>query len=92
MTESTENMVLRTVYLPVDIDRRLKDLGFALGITKNELIRTIIRDGIGAYAGQTFEERLASAAAPAPAPAPAPRRPREAAPKAARQAAFEPAE
>lgn len=72
MTENTENLVLRTVYLAADVDRHLKRLAFSLDITKNELIRTILRDGLKAYEGQTFGERLEVAATPvqaAPKPA-----------------------
>lgn len=64
MADNNENMVLRTVYLPVDVDRHLKNLAFAKGITKNELIRVILRTGLKAYEGQTFGERLAVAAEP----------------------------
>ncbi|GEM_PF-6573632 len=68
MSESTENLVLRTVYLAADVDRHLKRLAFSLGITKNQVIRDILRDGLKAYEGMTVGERLEVASQPAPAP------------------------
>lgn len=75
MSENTENLVLRTVYLAADVDRHLKRLAFSLNITKNQLIRDILRDGLKAYEGMTVGERLEAAVQPAPRTAAAPARP-----------------
>ena len=63
MAENVDNMVLRTVYIPVDVDRHLKDLAYAKDITKNALIRQILIEGLKDLKGQTFGERLEAAAA-----------------------------
>lgn len=89
MTTPNENMVLRTIYLPKEIDRRLKALAFAQDISKGELIRKLITDALPGLQGQTLGSRieasaskraakpvkpkLASAAAKAASPAASPR-------------------
>lgn len=93
MAENTENLVLRTVYLAADVDRHLKRLAFSRSITKNELIRTILRDGLAAYDGETIGERLEVAAAPVAAAKPNKRPKTQTTDRApARARALEPAE
>ena len=43
---SEQNMVLRTVYLPKELDRRLRGLAFRLSKSKGELMRDLILDGL----------------------------------------------
>ena len=38
------NLVLRTVYLPRDLDNRLRDMAFKARTSKNEVIRRILQD------------------------------------------------
>lgn len=47
-TSRSENMVLRTVYLPKALDQRLKLLAFQLELSKNELIRSFVQEGLDA--------------------------------------------
>ncbi|MEH6691137.1 MAG: hypothetical protein V7774_08135 [Pseudorhizobium pelagicum] len=42
MADKTENMVLRTVYLPKSLDNRLKNAAFGRSQSKGELIRDLI--------------------------------------------------
>ncbi|MGR9400205.1 hypothetical protein ACU8M5_10710 [Rhizobium leguminosarum] len=44
--EVSENMVLRTVYLPKDLDLLLKAAAFRDSKSKNDLIRELIQTGI----------------------------------------------
>ena len=44
------NMVLRTLYLPVELDRRLKVLAFTRGVSKGELTRELIERGLAKIA------------------------------------------
>jgi hypothetical protein len=46
MTETKENMVLRTVYLPIKLDRELRQLAFSRDVSKADLIRDFIHDGL----------------------------------------------
>lgn len=46
MTDTLENMVLRTLYLPLETDRQLKALAFTRDISKGELIRELIKQGL----------------------------------------------
>jgi hypothetical protein len=46
MTDSEKNMVLRTVYLPQDLDQSLKNLAFTMSISKGELMRLIVEKGL----------------------------------------------
>lgn len=49
--EVSENMVLRTVYLPKDLDLLLKAAAFRDSKSKNDLIRELIQTGINAMRG-----------------------------------------
>lgn len=46
MDAGQENMVLRTVYLPKTLDLDLKKRAFTLSMTKNELIRDLVREAL----------------------------------------------
>lgn len=45
-TDKSENMVLRTVYLPQELDARLRKLAFSRSESKAELMRTFIVQGL----------------------------------------------
>jgi hypothetical protein len=47
MAETKDNMVLRTVYLPLGLDRELRQLAFSRDVSKADLIRDFIRQGLG---------------------------------------------
>ncbi|HZU51573.1 MAG TPA: CopG family transcriptional regulator [Sphingomicrobium sp.] len=47
MSDTKENMVLRTVYLPLDLDRELRQLAFSRDVSKADLIRDFIHQGLG---------------------------------------------
>lgn len=40
----TENMVLRTVFLPVELDRKLKNIADSQDISKNAVVRRALSD------------------------------------------------
>jgi len=40
------NLVLRSVYLPEEIDERLRAIAFVTGRSKGDLIRDILREGL----------------------------------------------
>ena len=45
---NNENMVLRTIYLPPDLDERLRDIAFHAKSSKNELMRCAIETFVAA--------------------------------------------
>lgn len=47
MSDTKDNMVLRTVYLPIGLDRELRQLAFTRDVSKADLIREFIRQGLG---------------------------------------------
>ncbi|WP_105435714.1 ribbon-helix-helix protein, CopG family [Neorhizobium tomejilense] len=47
--EKTANMVLRSVYLPQDLDANLRDLAFQSEKSKNELIRELVQEALPSY-------------------------------------------
>lgn len=47
MSDPKDNMVLRTVYLPIGLDRELRQLAFSRDVSKADLIRDFIRLGLG---------------------------------------------
>lgn len=58
------DLVLRTVYLPMRLDRVLKRMAFTDGVTKNEIIRRLLAEAVEARAqagyrdvGQQLEAR-----------------------------------
>ncbi|WP_269713274.1 ribbon-helix-helix protein, CopG family [Caulobacter sp. NIBR2454] len=86
--DASENMVLRTVYLPKALDKRLRAIAFDQELSKGELMRVLIaeamqhRAGLGqaAFAGEGAAKPVV---APPAAPAPKARAPKPAAePKA----------
>ncbi len=50
---ASENMVLRTVYLPRAMDHRLRDLAFKLALTKGELMRVLVQESLDRRADNT---------------------------------------
>jgi predicted DNA-binding protein len=44
-----QTMILRTVYLPPEMDRRLREIAYKLQVTKNEMIRRMIGAGLTAH-------------------------------------------
>ncbi|MBY3179091.1 ribbon-helix-helix protein, CopG family [Rhizobium leguminosarum] len=46
--EKTANMVLRSVYLPQDLDANLRDLAYKSTKSKNELIRELVQEALTA--------------------------------------------
>lgn len=48
MAEFEDKMVLRTVYLPFDLDQELKSIAFRDDLSKNALIRELVKMGIQA--------------------------------------------
>lgn len=94
----TENMVLRTLYIPLDTDRQLKALAFTREVSKGELMRELIKQGLATIAAsgerslaEQLSARLAVAQPPAKAKAPAAGRERATIPRA-RGAARKPRE
>jgi len=67
----TENMVLRTLYIPLETDRQLKALAFTREVSKGELMRELIKQGLATIAAsgeRSLAEQLSarlSAAKPA---------------------------
>lgn len=59
-----ENMVLRTVYLPIDVDGELRRRAFASQTSKNEIIRECIRVALK-YHAEELSASLQHDAAPA---------------------------
>ncbi len=91
----SENMVLRTLYIPLETDRQLKALAFTREVSKGELMRELIKQGLATIAAsgeRSLAEQLSarlSAAKPAtstkaktPVKASAAGREREAVPRA----------
>ncbi|AYG70902.1 hypothetical protein [Rhizobium sp. CCGE531] len=58
MPDPKDNMVLRTVYLPLGLDRELRQLAFSRDVSKADLIRDFIRQGLGGVQ-QAGEKTLA---------------------------------
>lgn len=48
MAEFEDKMVLRTVYLPFDLDQELKSIAFRDDRSKNDLIRELVKLGMQA--------------------------------------------
>lgn len=44
-----ENMVLRTIYLPLEVDRELKSIAFSRDVSKAELMRGFILQGLARF-------------------------------------------
>jgi predicted transcriptional regulator len=42
--EEQDNMVLRTVYFPIELDEELKQLAFARSTSKSDLIRRAVKE------------------------------------------------
>lgn len=59
MADDTNNMVLRTIYLPPDVDQALKSAAIRGSRSKGDLIRELIKTGLEAKrkeAGSYFAE------------------------------------
>jgi hypothetical protein len=60
-----ENMVLRTVYLPYELDSKLREVAFSNGVSKGVLIREFVQNGLTAreQAGErTLAEKVSARA------------------------------
>ena len=69
--DASENMVLRTVYLPKALDKRLRAIAFDQELSKGELMRVLIAEAMQQRAGQgdvAFAEAGVVAASPSPEP------------------------
>lgn len=44
--DKQDNMVLRTVYLPKELDRELKTVAFRMELSKGELMRILVQDAL----------------------------------------------
>ena len=49
----TRNMVLRTVFLPPALDDQLRDVAFHLRVSKGDLIRSLVLNGLAALDPQS---------------------------------------
>jgi len=57
----SENMVLRTIYLPLEVDRELKSIAFSRDVSKAELMRGFILQGLAQFKAsdeKTLAERV----------------------------------
>lgn len=57
-----ENMVLRSVYLPADLDHRIGAVAFTESVSKGDVIREMVVAGLIASGKETLAERLAKGA------------------------------
>lgn len=101
--DASENMVLRTVYLPKALDKQLRAIAFEVELSKGELMRVLIAEAMQhrASKGEAAFERggaaaprpviIASPPPPPPSPPPAPVQPAAEPPKAAKPRAPKPA-
>lgn len=74
MTDISENMVLRTLYLPLETDRQLKAIAFTRDVSKGELMRDLIKQGLAAISAsgeRSLAEQLSARLAQAQPAAPA---------------------
>lgn len=74
MADTSENMVLRTLYLPIETDRQLKALAFTRDVSKGELMRELIKQGLAAITAsgeRSLAEQLSARLAQAQPGAPA---------------------
>lgn len=70
MTDSSENMVLRTIYLPKDLDQTLKTAAIRGERSKGDVIRELIQAGL-----QTLSQQAGSYLATPPVTAKKPVQP-----------------
>ncbi|TCQ04685.1 ribbon-helix-helix CopG family protein [Rhizobium sp. PP-F2F-G36] len=56
--DSIANMVLRSVYLPQDLDANLRDLAFVEKQSKAELMRQLVLEGLSARGYEMVDGRL----------------------------------
>jgi hypothetical protein len=57
------NLVLRTVYLPLDLDELLRQLAFEKRVSKNELIRSLLQEALALNRKSTTKVAHTTAAA-----------------------------
>lgn len=79
---TSENMVLRTVYLPKALDKQLRTIAFEAELSKGELMRVLIAEAMQRRAskGEPAFERAATPATPRKSPAKASAKPKAVAP------------
>jgi len=51
------NLVLRSVYLPEELDGRIRAIAFLTGRSKGDLIRDVLREGLERIEGNVARER-----------------------------------
>jgi len=58
MSERPEgNLVLRSVYLPEELDSRLRNIAFLRGRSKGDIIRDVVREGLKRLEEAAVQER-----------------------------------
>lgn len=79
---TSENMVLRTVYLPKALDKQLRTIAFEAELSKGELMRVLIAEAMQRRAskGEAAFKRAATPATPRKSPAKASAKPKPVAP------------
>lgn len=61
-TVVADNMVLRTVYLPPELDHKIGALAFTESVSKGDVIREMLERGLQASGKKTLAETLAEGA------------------------------
>ncbi len=46
MADTFEDLALRTLYMPLSMDRRLREIAFARGVSQSELMHVLISMGL----------------------------------------------
>ncbi|MBO9855089.1 hypothetical protein [Xanthomonas phaseoli] len=57
-----ENMVLRSVYLPPDLDHKIGALAFTESVSKGDVIREMLEKGLNASGKKSMAEQLVNGA------------------------------
>ncbi|MEA9899602.1 hypothetical protein [Xanthomonas campestris] len=57
-----ENMVLRSVYLPPELDHKIGALAFTESVSKGDVIREMLEKGLSASGKKSIAEQLANGA------------------------------
>ncbi|MCC5062969.1 hypothetical protein [Xanthomonas campestris] len=57
-----ENMILRSVYLPPDLDHKIGALAFTESVSKGDVIREMLEKGLSASGKRSMAEQLLNGA------------------------------